>query len=75
MYTGKRKIPTIACLSNNKMILIYNIIAILNFIQYYCLHRDTLREVIQLVRNTSSPQVEVLTRIMKKWAKDNKLQV
>ncbi|XP_067936520.1 intraflagellar transport protein 56-like isoform X1 [Watersipora subatra] len=37
--------------------------------------RDTLREVIQLIRNTSNPQVEFLTRVMKKWAKDNKLQV
>ena len=33
--------------------------------------RDTLRDVINMLRNTSNPQVEYIVRTMKKWAKDN----
>lgn len=33
--------------------------------------RECLRDIINMLRNTSNPQVEYITRIMKKWAKDN----
>eukprot|EP00105_Crassostrea_gigas_P009199 XP_011424043.1 PREDICTED: intraflagellar transport protein 56 isoform X2 [Crassostrea gigas] len=33
--------------------------------------RDTLRDVINMLRNTSNPQVEYIIRSMKKWAKEN----
>ncbi|XP_061175421.1 uncharacterized protein LOC133184383 [Saccostrea echinata] len=33
--------------------------------------RDTLRDVINMLRNTSNPQVEYIIRTMKKWAKEN----
>ncbi|KAJ8318592.1 hypothetical protein KUTeg_003683 [Tegillarca granosa] len=32
---------------------------------------DTLRDVINMLRNTTNPQVEYITRTMKKWAKEN----
>ncbi|XP_021348035.1 intraflagellar transport protein 56-like isoform X3 [Mizuhopecten yessoensis] len=35
--------------------------------------REQLREVVQLLRNTSNPQVEYITRTMKKWGKENKV--
>ncbi|XP_032826363.2 intraflagellar transport protein 56 [Petromyzon marinus] len=37
--------------------------------------KETLRDVIQLLRNTGNPQVEYFLRILKKWAKDNRLPV
>ncbi|KAK7491850.1 hypothetical protein BaRGS_00016869 [Batillaria attramentaria] len=37
--------------------------------------RETLHEVLQLLRNTSNPQVEYITRTLKKWARDNKVAV
>eukprot|EP00795_Rhopilema_esculentum_P009360 gene9360-17064_t len=37
--------------------------------------RETLRDVIQLLRNTANPQVEYITRTMKKWAKDNRIPI
>ncbi|CAH1243645.1 TTC26 [Branchiostoma lanceolatum] len=37
--------------------------------------RDTVREVVQLLRNTSNPQVEYITRTIKKWAKDNRISL
>jgi intraflagellar transport protein 56 len=37
--------------------------------------RETLREILQLLRNTSSPQAESMLKIMRKWAKDNKVNV
>ncbi|PVD38254.1 hypothetical protein C0Q70_00865 [Pomacea canaliculata] len=37
--------------------------------------RETLRDVINMLRNTSSPQVEYIIRTMKKWAKDNLVPV
>ncbi|WAQ97606.1 IFT56-like protein [Mya arenaria] len=33
--------------------------------------RETLRDVINMLRNTSNPQVEYMVRTMKKWAKEN----
>lgn len=35
--------------------------------------RDSLHEILQLLKNTSNPQVELIARIMKKWAKDSKV--
>ncbi|XP_047143283.1 intraflagellar transport protein 56 isoform X2 [Hydra vulgaris] len=37
--------------------------------------RETLRDVLQLLRNTSNPQVEYILRTMKKWAKENRILV
>lgn len=41
----------------------------------FTLFRETLRDVINMLRNTSSPQVEYIIRTMKKWAKDNLVPV
>ncbi|XDV36376.1 hypothetical protein PO909_006168 [Leuciscus waleckii] len=35
--------------------------------------RDTLKEVLPMLRSTGNPQVEYIIRIMKKWAKDNRV--
>eukprot|EP00116_Pleurobrachia_bachei_P013298 sb/3473560/ len=35
--------------------------------------RETLREVLAILRNTGNAQVEYIIRIMKKWAKDNRI--
>ncbi|KAK6169105.1 hypothetical protein SNE40_020221 [Patella caerulea] len=37
--------------------------------------REMLRDVINMLRNTSNPQVEYIIRTMKKWAKDNMVPV
>ena len=37
--------------------------------------RETLRDVVQMLRNTGNPQVEYIVRIMKKWAKDNRVPI
>ncbi|XP_053112151.1 intraflagellar transport protein 56 isoform X2 [Hemicordylus capensis] len=37
--------------------------------------KDTLREVLHLLRSTGNPQVEYIVRIMKKWAKENRVPV
>ncbi|XP_006816824.1 intraflagellar transport protein 56-like [Saccoglossus kowalevskii] len=37
--------------------------------------RETLRDVLQILRNTSNPQVEYIMRTMKKWAKDNRVPI
>ncbi|ESO84728.1 hypothetical protein LOTGIDRAFT_221830 [Lottia gigantea] len=37
--------------------------------------RELLRDVINMLRNTSNPQVEYIIRTMKKWAKDNMVPV
>lgn len=37
--------------------------------------RETLRDVLQLLRNTANPQVEYIIRTIKKWAKDNRVPV
>ncbi|CAH8440964.1 unnamed protein product [Heterobilharzia americana] len=37
--------------------------------------KERLREVIQILRNTNNPQTEYFIRIMKKWAKENKVAV
>lgn len=39
-----------------------------------CFHpRETLKEVLTLLRNSGNPQVEYIIRIMRKWAKDNRV--
>jgi hypothetical protein len=40
-----------------------------------CCHRELLTEVIQLLRNTANSQVEQIIRVMKRWAKDNRINV
>uniref|UniRef100_A0AC11AXA7 Intraflagellar transport 56 n=2 Tax=Caprinae TaxID=9963 RepID=A0AC11AXA7_SHEEP len=37
--------------------------------------KETLREVLHLLRSTGNPQVEYIVRIMKKWAKENRVPV
>ncbi|CAI2722666.1 unnamed protein product [Schistosoma spindalis] len=37
--------------------------------------KERLREIIQILRNTNNPQTEYLIRVMKKWAKENKIVV
>ncbi|XP_041942834.1 intraflagellar transport protein 56-like isoform X1 [Alosa sapidissima] len=37
--------------------------------------RETLREVLPLLRTTGNPQVEYIVRILKKWAKDNRVSL
>ncbi|ETE73364.1 Tetratricopeptide repeat protein 26, partial [Ophiophagus hannah] len=37
--------------------------------------KDTLREVMHLLRSTGNPQVEYIIRIIKKWAKENRVPV
>eukprot|EP01137_Pigoraptor_chileana_P005442 Opistho-2@2870 len=37
--------------------------------------RETLRDVLSMLRNTSNPQVEYIMRTMKKWAKDNRIPI
>jgi len=34
-------------------------------------NKDDLRDVLTMLRNTSNPQVEYITRIIRKWCKDN----
>ncbi|TGZ64529.1 hypothetical protein CRM22_006325 [Opisthorchis felineus] len=37
--------------------------------------KERLREMIQILRNTNNPQTEYFIRIMKKWAKENRVPV
>eukprot|EP00055_Hartaetosiga_balthica_P002770 m.5214 g.5214 ORF g.5214 m.5214 type:complete len:557 (+) comp2360_c0_seq1:144-1814(+) len=37
--------------------------------------RDSLREMVAMLRNSSNPQVEPIIRVMKKWAKDKRVPV
>ena len=37
--------------------------------------KDTLREVISLIRSTSNPQVEYIIRIIKKWCSEHGVSV
>lgn len=37
--------------------------------------RETLREILLLLRNTSTPQAESIVKVMRKWARDNKVNV
>lgn len=37
--------------------------------------RETLRDVVQMLRNTGNPQVEYIVRTIKKWAKENRVPI
>ncbi len=37
--------------------------------------RQTLADAVQMLKNTSNPQVEHITKVIKKWAKDNRVPV
>lgn len=37
--------------------------------------KETLREVLHLLRSTGNTQVEYIIRIMKKWAKENRVPI
>lgn len=37
--------------------------------------RETLREILLLLNHTSSPQADSMVKVMKKWARDNKINV
>lgn len=37
--------------------------------------KETLREVLQILKTTQSPQVEYIMRTMKRWAKDNRVPI
>ncbi|XP_038063772.1 intraflagellar transport protein 56-like [Patiria miniata] len=37
--------------------------------------RETLQDILQILRSTGNPQVEYIIRVMKKWAKDNRAPV
>ena len=36
---------------------------------------EALAEVIAMLRNTNHPQVDEIIKVMRKWAKDNRVQV
>jgi hypothetical protein len=37
--------------------------------------RQSLADIVQMLKNTSNPQVEAIVKVMKKWAKDNRVAV
>lgn len=37
--------------------------------------RSLLADVVQMLKNTSNPQVDQIVKVMKKWAKDNRVPV
>jgi len=37
--------------------------------------RDHLPEIVNMLRNTSNPQVEYIMRVIKRWAKDNNVHL
>jgi intraflagellar transport protein 56 len=37
--------------------------------------KDRLIEIVELLRNTNSPQVEFIVRVIKKWAKENNIKL
>lgn len=37
--------------------------------------RALLADVVQMLKNTSNPQVEQIVKVIKKWAKDNRVAV
>lgn len=42
-------------------------------IHYHNFYREALLEAMQILRTSSRPQVEQIVRIMKKWAKENRI--
>lgn len=45
----------------------------LKYMNCCCFCRETLKEILPMLRNSGNPQVEYIIRIMKKWAKDNRV--
>lgn len=44
------------------------------YIFYVCvLCRELLKDVIPLLQNSGNPQVEYIIRVLRKWAKDNRV--
>lgn len=39
----------------------------------YVLFRELLKDVIPLLQNSGNPQVEYIIRVLRKWAKDNRV--
>ena len=37
--------------------------------------KETLREVLSMLKSSRNPQVEYLARVMKKWARENNVSV
>jgi intraflagellar transport protein 56 len=37
--------------------------------------KDRLIEIVELLRNTNSPQVEFIVRVIKKWGKENNIKL
>ena len=37
--------------------------------------KESLRDILGMLRNTSNPQVEYFVRIIKKWCKENGIKV
>ena len=37
--------------------------------------REDLQDALNMLRNTSNPQVEYIVRIIKKWCKDNNVKI
>ena len=37
--------------------------------------RSTLADIVQMLKNTTNPQVDSIVKVIKKWAKDNRVPV
>ena len=37
--------------------------------------RTSLSDIVQILKNTTNPQTDNIVKVMKKWAKDNRLQL
>ena len=62
--------------NSHKFILLVNLHSLLkHFVLSNLFLRETLREVLHLLRSTGNTQVEYIIRIMKKWAKENRVPV
>ena len=47
-----------------------------DFVHEWPFHdHDHLQQILAILKNTSNPQVEYITRTMKRWAKDNRVAV
>ena len=42
---------------------------------FLVLNRETLKEVLMILRNTANPQVEYIVRTMKKWGKEQRMNL
>lgn len=57
--------------------MLYIVLGLLDYCSlmtlFYNFDRETLREILMLLRNTNNPQVEYIIRTMSKWGKENKI--